>query len=313
MGFCDSVIDKHCDMIAELYNEIHKCKDITVLNKMYSYLRKNATDFYDNGSINNLYYNAVMNLMDSELLFNKEYLLDNKFYLDVNDNISINHDSNEDDILKYLVYNARLSLIKDEYFGTDISKLDKNIWDFNLVNYCELASEKIKELCDQIGVSCKTLIIYPGFDKKVKLFDGIGYHYFNIIDFGTSKYLIDVTYSQFFNKSACNIGRIGIMDYSTPRAGYFMMLDDKRKNISKKLLSNGYIKLSDDGFKDYMDGFTLSFRNGLYYQKNNDYSFTTSYTSDDYFKFLNGLDSQVKHEGIEVLGFQKKPLAKRIF
>ena len=313
MGFCDRIIDKHCDVIAELYNEIHRCKDITILNKMYSYLRKNANDFYDNGNISSFYYNVIMNLTDSEFLFNKEYLLDNKFYLDVNDNISLNNDSNEEEILKYLVYNARLSLIKDEYFGTDVSKLNKNVWDFNLVNYCELASEKIKEICDQIGVSCKSLIIYPGFDRRSKLFDGIGYHCFNIIDFETSKYLIDITYSQFFNKSACNIGRVGIMDYYTPRAGYFMMLNDERMNISKELLSNGYIMLSDDVFKNYMDGFTLSFRNGLYYQKNDDYSFTTSYTSDDYFNFLYGLDSQVKHEGFDVLGFQKKPLTKRIF
>ena len=304
---CDRerIIEKHCTYISKLYMDIQECK------KMYSYIKYNAQDFYLDGNIHWLYNNSIMNLMDSERLFNKEYLLDNRFYLDINDKIDINKDSNEIEILNYLVYFARLDLIYMEYFGEDISKKG-NLWDFNLVNYCEVASEKIKELCDKIGISCKVLKVYPGYDQKSRLFDGNRYHFFNIVDFDDNKYLVDVTYSQFFNRSTSNIERVGIMDYFTPSAGCFMMLDENRKSVALEVLRNGYIKLSDDVFKNYMDGFTLSFRNGLYYQESNDYSYTTSYTFNDYINFLNGSDNQINHEGIGVLGFQKKPLIKKV-
>lgn len=310
MASCNKerIIEDHCRYISDLYVKIHNQKDISILKEMYSYIKCNIQDFFINDNMHWLYNHAIMNLMDSERLFNREYLLDNKFYLDINDKVDFNKDFNEIEVLNYLVFCARKYLIEEEYSYCDIPKT--NLWDFNLVNYCQIASEKIHELCDKNGISCHTIKIYPGYDKTSNLFDGIGYHFFNIIDFGSSKYLMDVTYSQFFNKSASNIERIGIVDYFTPKAGCFMMFNEERKHISEKILSNGYIKLSRDVFRVYMDGFTISFRNGLYYDETNDYSYTTSYSSYDYINFLNGNDNQINHEGSEVLGFQKRPLKK---
>ena len=52
--------------------------------------------------------------------------------------------------------------------------------------------------------------------------------------------------------------------------------------------------------------FGFLFRNGLYYDETGDYSFTTNYNDIDYINFLNGTDSQVNHEGKEVIQKQLK-------
>ena len=306
----DKLMEYHCSCISDFYNRIQECKDISILNDMYSYLRKCAYDLFSDGKVHWLYNNAIMNLMDSERVFNKDYLIDNKFYLDINNPLFVNNDSNEVDILRYLVYSTRLDLIDSlsDFYGYD---KNNKIWDLYLVNYCELASEKVGKLCDDLGIKHYPIKIYPGYDKNVKLFDGIGYHFFNIVDFGGSKYLLDTTYSQFFNMCSSNLGRIGVMDYFPPNAGCFMVLDDFRRDVALRIISDGYIELSDDVFKAYMDGFTLSFRNGLYYQESNDFSYETPYSVNNYISFLMGQDSQINHEGIEVLGFQKKPLFRK--
>ena len=83
-----------------------------------------------------------------------------------------------------------------------------------------------------------------------------------------------------------------------------MLMDEKRKKVAEELLKNGFVELKDDTLKLYCDGFTLSYRNGLYYKYfGNDYS--TEYRVEDYIRFFNGEDSQLKHEPPTCLGMMK--------
>ena len=91
-----------------------------------------------------------------------------------------------------------------------------------------------------------------------------------------------------------------------------MIMSEERKKVAEVLLKRGWIELDQNVFKHYMDGFAISFRNGLYYEQTNDFSYTTNYTASDYEKFLFGADTQILHEGDEVLGYQKRPLQKNI-
>ena len=60
--------------------------------------------------------------------------------------------------------------------------------------------------------------------------------------------------------------------------------------------------MTDENIKNYFDGFSLSFRNGTFYDLTEDYSYETPYSPNDYILFINGYDSQYHHEGEEVLG-----------
>ncbi len=76
--------------------------------------------------------------------------------------------------------------------------------------------------------------------------------------------------------------------------------------FEEKILKDGWIKSDEDILKHYLDGFAISYRNGIYYAQTKDYSYKTSYNAEDYIRFLKEEDSQINHEGKEALGFQKR-------
>lgn len=87
-----------------------------------------------------------------------------------------------------------------------------------------------------------------------------------------------------------------------------MLMTEKGRKIANTLISDGYIELNDEVFKTYLDAFTISFRNGLYYENTLDFSYTTEYSLDDYIRFIHGDDNQINHEDKLYLGYQSKPL-----
>ena len=56
-----------------------------------------------------------------------------------------------------------------------------------------------------------------------------------------------------------------------------MLMDKDRLKLSKDILEQGYVLLDDKNLKTYLDGFTISYRNGLYYEIMDDFSYTTKY------------------------------------
>ena len=283
--------------IDDVCEAIVSSRNIDDLRILYSKVKEFSHLFYSDGVINS-YYNSVVRIINKcEQLFNDMYLYDTSFSLK---DLCINSCSNEREILEYIVNETRKFLLSFKNDFSDHIKVDFS-------NYCVIASKKVKEICDGLGIECYILEIYPGFDMAKMLFDGFGFHFLNVIKFDEKYYLFDVTYGQFFKSKDCNLGRIGLMNYFTPKVGAFIDKDNVPYFI-KNLIKDGYVLLDDSIFKSYMDMFAVSFRNGLYYDKTKDFSFTTSYSVADYVNFLNGRDSQIRHEGEEVLGFQKRPL-----
>ena len=276
---------------------IRKTNDINILKQMYIRLKEILPEFYYNGLMHSYYENIIKIVLECENFFNDQYLLNEKIeYM----NIKKSNVLSKEETLNYLVDTTR------KYLNSFCRY--KNINDMSFESMCGYSSQKVKDLCDELNIESFLINITPGYLDESNLFNGSNFHYINIIKLENEYYLIDCTYKQFFKVGKTFLDRLGIINMSTPRVGAYMMMNDERMNLSKELLKRGYIKLNNENFKNYMDGFTISFRNGLYYEKTNDFTYTTSYNVNDYIKFLEEYDSQIMHEGYDVLGYQKEPL-----
>ena len=296
-------ICRDINKINKFYSTIEKNKKLSDLKKLYQYTKKISNDFY-NGELDQR-YEIVKNYLEfSSYIFNKRYILPISFEIK---ELSYNKDFNEIETLEFIINEARKYLLRLNNVKT--INYDKK-WKIDFCNYCKIASETIKKICNTLEIKCQIINIDPGYDKEAALYNNNGFHYFNIIELGKKHYIIDLTYKQFFKQGQNCIESIGLVNFPYPVAGCFILMTETGKNIAHELLKKGYIELTDDIFKTYLDAFTISFRNGLYYEQTNDYSYKTNYTITDYINFLSGIDTQIKHEGKEVLGYQKRPLRR---
>lgn len=218
----------------------------------------------------------------------------------------IEKDILKEDILNYVVAEFQKYLLyffKDRY--TSINEVD-------VTNGCIIASFKIKEICDKFGIDCKVAQIAPGYKQNSRIFNSGGYHYLNIVTIDNEEYLIDTTYKQFFKKSKCLLEEIGVPLMCAPDPGTFMTMSEERMQIANKILRDGWIKLEKNTLKNYCDGFTLSFRNGLYYDYFKPKGYETNYNDEDYKRFLTGEDNQINHEPLECLGHLRQLCKKKI-
>lgn len=279
------------------------------IKQVYSFIKEISPYLYQNGHMKHAYTHLVNTILDFEynLLPNEFIIFSEPLY--TKEQKEINLQSDPEQILSSIVNETRRYLI--EKFSRRNKENNINKMDF--ANYCNIASKKVKELCDEKNIKCEKVIIHPGYSEEEYLYNGNCYHFINIVYINEKRYLIDCTYRQFFTLRGNMLERIGIVNLSGCKPGVFMLMTENRKKVADKILKDGWIELTDSVLKDYLDGFSLSFRNGLYYEQTNDFSFTTPYSASDYIRFLSGIDDQVNHEGNEVLGYQKKPLKKSIF
>jgi len=211
--------------------------------------------------------------------------------------------------IEYIVWRARRELM-------DKCGKVKHHFSFDTIdetNWCGIISKKVKKICYSLGVECKLVKIVPGYTEAIKLYNGFGYHYFTIIKIEGLYYLVDCTYRQFFKLERCLLNRLGIPNIMSCSPGAYMVMNASRKETALQLLKKGYILLNKENFKNYLDGFTLSFRNGLYYENMDELHYDVSYTVDDYEGFLKGEDCQIFHEPISYLGFQWECLHNKDF
>lgn len=258
------------------------------LDELYRYVRSIQNDYFIDGNLSNDFNYITRYLKKAEEDIPKEFIIDSSPIF--------SNDFDSDDKLKNIIYNVRSKL------------LDNDIED-PLIDKCTYSSNLVFRSFSELGLNVRRVIIYPGFTKEHDLLHfGSEYHAFNIVTINDKKYIVDLTYRQFFLKNRSSLERIGVFSLFNTTPGKFMTLNDSRKRTALELLKNGYIEMTDENVKNYFDGFALSYRNATYYEDTLDFSFTTNYTPYDYMRFINEEDSQLNHEGIDRLGYQKKVL-----
>ncbi|MGN1372337.1 MAG: hypothetical protein ACI4XM_08715 [Candidatus Coprovivens sp.] len=295
-----------------LYEEMSFVKEynslVELLDKGYL-LMKSASANLCNSKNNNLYDLLKNKMVKCEELCSEVFIVDSNPLFDVCDSRFVGKSLSyidKKDFLDYIVWFTRMRLLEthqDQNYGEFI--------DFNnlsLMNDCKLACNIIKLVCDTLLISCDVVKIPPAFTDEFPLYRGNGFHYFCLVTLDDKKYIIDTTYRQFFTLDSNNINRLGVMGLNGCKPGVYMMMNESRLKTALGLLRYGFIEANSENLKNYFDGFSLSFRNGLYYEKIGKNAFTTPYTIDEYFKMLNGEFLLFDYEPISCIGEQRIPL-----
>ena len=260
------------------------------LEELYRYVRSIQNNYFTHGNLSNDFNYISRYLKKAEEDIPKEFIIESS------PSGNQKFTSDEEEKLRYIIYNVRSKLL-----GEDINK--------PLTNECSYSSNLVSRCARELDLDTRNIVIFPGFTKDHSLLHlGSGYHSFNILTINNKKYIVDLTYRQFFLKDKSSLERIGVCNLFNTLPGRFMIMNDSRMKTASKLLKDGYIEMNDENIKNYFDGFALSYRNATYYEDTEDFSFTTNYSPYDYIRFINEEDSQLNHEGIDRLGYQKKIL-----
>ncbi len=274
----------------DLKDTITRDNEDSKLKEAYNYVSDVAYLYYKNKKMDNLYNYLHDAVIECEKLVNS-YITDVKT---TKKNTSVISD---------------IADLGRRYLQVINSFNRANIKDYDSIDVsgdCKKSAENIQEICNKMGLKCHTINIDPGYNKDLALYYGDGYHYFNIVELENNYFLIDLTYKQFFLKRQNILERLNVVLFSGCLPGVFMEMDERRKKTADELLKYGYIKLDEDKFKDYLDGFTMSYRNGLYYR---DHDFN-GYSIDKYIEFLTTDANMGDYEDKKYLGYLKRPLKK---
>ena len=279
------------------------------LSGLYEAMKCLSDQIHGDQEYDDIYMTLKDKLVNRErYVFSNEFICESKPDFDPADPKylgGVRKEMSVEEFLDLLVWLMRKSLLADwQEEDMNIVNLD----DVSLTDQCFKSTYMGKSLCDGFKVYSKPIKIEPGFTDREKLFDGHGYHFFLMVEVAGSEYIVDCTYRQFFRLDRNLRERLGVYGLSGCNPGYYMMLDPQRKHVADTLLKRGWIKATADNFKHYMDGFALSFRNGLYYEKNNETEFKVPYSFYDYKRFLMGEDDQIKHQDFECLAVQESVL-----
>ncbi|MBQ9318670.1 MAG: hypothetical protein IJR82_03480 [Bacilli bacterium] len=289
------------DTLRNYYNSMNKINYLSILKKVYTFMKEIAPNYYSNNGMIDEYKWIFREFLKCEQKYSNELV--------INPTVRFGN-LHQDNPIEYLVYEARKNILKRHAFiyGDD-TKNRQQLQALDLANKCMECSEFIKITnAKRTQLKFGYLLIYPAYKEGCQILGGGGHHCACIVTYGSDEYLIDVTYSQFFFQNNNCLERLGVMNVGGCKPGVYMLMTEKGEKIANKLIRDGYVKLNEETLKLYLDSFTISFRNGLYYERTKDFSYTTDYTVDDYLDFLWGNDNLLNYEGRDYLGFQKRPL-----
>lgn len=293
--------------------DIHDSKVYNKINEFLRYIKLITPDFcYDEKRI------QLLRNLDEEIKWISYKFSDNSIVdefpifalLQHTSEFKIINASSAEEILNEIVYWTRFMLTSQ----TDDTNDYNELLNLNLRNFCKEASKYIYQLACRYHLNSRIVKIPAAFSSTEQLYDvDMDFHYFVIIKIDAKKYIVDCTYSQFFSWYRNEIEYLGYYCHLSCVAGIYMLKDHKREKLARTILKNGWIELTEDTIKYYLDGFALSYRNGLYYEYLGVADYKTSYDIETYHNFLFGDDSQLKREGRKYLGLQMKLLKNSNF
>lgn len=297
-----------CNKLFEAYKSrvfsLQRGTDITnYSNEFYKGLKEIAHYYYPGEELP-LYYR---NLAQSIFLFERFLPTDSIFSFQSHDFTKVLDKpvslKNDEVVLDYLVDQTRNYLFDEVSFDRAIFPYET----YDLQNLCEKATNFSLKCAYGMGIECRKFVIYPCFKRDSKVMNTV--HVVALVSMNGREYLVDCTYSQFCTSVRCNLNRIGVPLFAGSAPGTFMQYDEFHKEVALTLLNRGWIEYTEKVKKAYLDGFLLSYRNGLFYERTEDFSLVSNYTASDYQNFFYGEDDLFHHEKKEELGFQLKPLA----
>lgn len=107
---------------------------------------------------------------------------------------------------------------------------------------------------------------------------------------------------------------MGVMGLNGCNPGVYMLMNGSRRKTAMNILKKGYVVADDENMKNYLDGFLLSYRNGLFYERFlEEANYDVEYSVEDYFNFINGYELLFEYEPIEFMGNQEEPLKNKNF
>lgn len=269
---------------------------------------KSASAVLCDDRTNFLYERLIKKMIDCEYMLESTFILDSNPYFDALDKRFVGKeikDIPKEKFLDFIVWFVRTSLL-----STHEDKSEGPI-DFNrlsLVNDCKLASNITQLLCNTLKIPCEVVKINAAFSDKCKLYGGNGFHYFCLVTLDDVKYIVDCTYRQFFTLGNNMIERLGVLGLNGCAPGAYMLMDYSRKRTAINILRDGFTVADDVNLKNYFDGFLLSYRNGLYYEKSGETDYSSSFSVEDYFSFINEEKCLFDYVDVSLLGFQEEPL-----
>ena len=142
----------------------------------------------------------------------------------------------------------------------NLSHLGIDITCNSLNGFCEIAQVCSLYILESLGLKVTKNNAESSFDYKFHhVFGTVTIPIDNNGTITNQIFLIDPTYKQFFTTVRCNHGRYYAKEENTglivaPDPGYFMKTE-KEIEISKSIIENGYILLTEEVAKIYGDGF----------------------------------------------------------
>lgn len=198
-------------------------------------------------------------------------------------NIILNCNSSKEDIENLI--SEKIYYIRKKYQEFKEIDINKEIF----LNKCDLFQAIVFYIFQDLGFK-----VIPIETNKVISDDVLG-HSLALIEYNNYKYLVDLTYKQFFLKQNCDKEKYFIKnDYIllAPHPGYYYLEHPEHLDIAQELLNEGFIEATPLNLKVYFDSFYLT-RRGRIYNKEN--TFESNINSSAYLNALKTYSGNVHY------------------